>query len=171
MFPLGRILGLGQFLVAAVGNHAYPLRLVLDLVNFETHSRIRPHPFGLLSEGREDVYVGRLVRKIYRHHIRLVIKRAAESSERSACQKCATLFLVHFSDHHSPTSSILSRDIYISPDSRLSTNRLSCHVAWLEAHLDASAPREIRLSKSAHHRDAETPRMREAVPGTAPHKR
>ena len=38
----------------------------------------------------------------------------------------------------------------------------------LEARLDGSTPGKSRLSKSAHPREAETPRMREAVPGTAP---
>jgi hypothetical protein len=51
MFPLGGILGFGQFLVAAIGNHAHPLRLVRDFVNFQTDLGIRSHPFGLLPEG------------------------------------------------------------------------------------------------------------------------
>jgi len=38
----------------------------------------------------------------------------------------------------------------------------------LEARLDGSTPGESRLSKSAHPWEAETPGMREAVPGTAP---
>ena len=38
----------------------------------------------------------------------------------------------------------------------------------LEARLDGSTPGESRLSKSAHPREAETPRILEAVLGTAP---
>jgi len=37
----------------------------------------------------------------------------------------------------------------------------------LEARLDGSTPGKSRLSKSAHPWEAETPRMREAVPGAA----
>jgi hypothetical protein len=39
------------------------------------------------------------------------------------------------------------------------------HKRYLEARLDGSTPGESRLSKSAHPREAETPRILEAVPG------
>jgi len=51
MFPLDSILGLGQFLVAATGNHAHHWDLVRDFVNFQTDFGIHSHPFGLLPEG------------------------------------------------------------------------------------------------------------------------
>src|ERR1035438_1964970 len=104
MFPLLGKLRLGQFLVAALRNDACPLRLVCDVVHCETDFRVRPHPFSLLSVRREDVYVARLVDIINRDHIGLVIKRAAEPSERSAGQNRPTLFLFQFIDHHDSDS-------------------------------------------------------------------
>src|SRR6266511_6186246 len=109
MLPLGSILRLGQLLVPAVDNHAHPLRLPRDFLNFDTDFGIRPHPFDLLSEGREDVNIVRLIRKVDRYHIRLVIERAAESSDRSARQTLTTLFLGHFIDHHDLTRILSDR--------------------------------------------------------------
>src|SRR6266567_6174598 len=112
MLPLGSMLGLGQLLIKAVGNYAHPLRLPRDFLNFDTDFGIRPHPFDLLPEGREDVNIVRLIRKVDRYHIGLVIERAAESSERSSRQKLTTLFLGHFIDHHDLTRILSNRCLH-----------------------------------------------------------
>src|SRR5208283_53031 len=116
------ILWLGQFLIAAIGNHAHPLRLVLNFVNFDADFWVRSHPFDLASEGREHVDIARLVRKIYRHDVRQVIERTAKSSETGPCQKCATLFLVHFTDYHDSTSHYMKH---------VNLGCYFCHEIWL----------------------------------------
>src|SRR5689334_14445037 len=101
MSPLRLILRFGQFLVSAVRNHAHPLRLVREFVNFYTDLWIHAHPFYFLPECRKYVDVISLICKTNRDHVRLVLQRAAaQPSHRGTRQDRAAGILSHLIDFH-----------------------------------------------------------------------
>ena len=80
----------GQFLVAAVGQNAHPLRRAGDFVNLETNLGIGAHPFDLLSERGKDIEVTRFVRQVDRHYIGLIIERTSQPTDCGARQNVAS---------------------------------------------------------------------------------
>jgi hypothetical protein len=70
MFTLRRVLGLRQFVVAAVGDHAYPLIFTHDFINLDAHFGIRSHPLDLFAEGRQDEKVASIVGEGNGHYVR-----------------------------------------------------------------------------------------------------
>src|ERR1700733_6512305 len=88
---LGKWRQVGQFTVAATENHTRPLKLVRNLIDLDTHSWIRAHPFDLLTGGSEPIEMVRLICEVDRHDIRLIMVRTSESSNRDAHQNLTSV--------------------------------------------------------------------------------
>src|SRR5450755_2257398 len=100
MFPLRRVLHLGQLQVCPCHYYADPVRPSSYFVGLQTDLGILTHPLYLFAEGRKDVDAVSLVRKSNRHNIRLVIHRASQSSDGYAFQQFVTFLFRYWSDSH-----------------------------------------------------------------------
>ena len=100
MLALGCVLRLGQFLIFTIDNDTDPLTLILYLVRLYTHFGIRTHPLHLLPKGRESVQVSGIVGKMNRNYIRLVLRRAAQPSQRGTLKNRLAFLRCHFVDFH-----------------------------------------------------------------------